>query len=201
MNSKLKATFLVATLKPDNEVSHTEALSRLLAEKLKAHEVESEIVRLAERNIPLGTQGDMGKGDEWPEILKKLIASDIIIFATPVWFGSYSSLLQKIIERMDSVRGPEFTKNGKSPFNNKVGGVVVTGGQDGAEAIIGHIAMFMSWIGLTIPPAYSLTFLSGMNFAEESMEVLIEGYKKDNDDIAGVTAANLASLAKLLKKE
>lgn len=200
MNQKLKAVFLIATLKPDNEVSHTEALALLLDEKLKAHGVESQMIRLAERNIPVGTQSDMGKGDEWPGILKTLIASDIVILATPIWFGNYSSLLQKIIERMDSARGPEFTKNGKSPFNNKVGAVIVTGGQDGAEAIIGHIGMFMSWIGFTLPPAYSLSVLSSMNFEEKSMQELIEGYKKKSNAIAEVTAGNLTSLAQLIRK-
>jgi hypothetical protein len=33
-------------------------------------------------------------------IFEKILASDIIIFATPVWWGNQSSLIQKVIERI-----------------------------------------------------------------------------------------------------
>lgn len=196
----LKAVFLNGTLKSKGEVSHTEILSEFLATKLKAYNVESEIIHLAEKSIALGVQSDMGAGDEWPAILEKLFTADIIILATPIWWGSYSSLTQKVIERMDSVRGEEFATTGKSPFNNKVGGVVITGAQDGAEQIIGHLAMIMSWIGLTVPPACSVSILAGINYSLNDRAQLLEQYEKDYGAIAQVTAANLAAQAKLLKE-
>jgi multimeric flavodoxin WrbA len=39
------------------------------------------------------------KGDNAESILKKVIASDLLIFITPLTFGGYSSELKKIIER------------------------------------------------------------------------------------------------------
>lgn len=33
----------------------------------------------------------------------KMLAADIIIFATPVWWGIQSSLIQRIIERLDEL--------------------------------------------------------------------------------------------------
>jgi len=197
----LKATFLIATLKPDAELSHTEILSGVLRDMLHPLGVDCEMIRLAERNIKLGNKNDMGGDDEWPSILKKLFASDIVIFATPIWWGSHSSLMQKVLERTDNVRGEEFTKTGKSPLNKKVGGIVITGAQDGAENIIGHLMMVMSWIGLTIPPAGSLSVLASANYSSNNREEILKGYQKEYGGQAKVTAQNLVTLATLLKKQ
>jgi multimeric flavodoxin WrbA len=197
--SPLQAVFLLGTLKNADEISHTEALSNLLTEKLTSHGVQSEIIRLAAYNIPPGTQNDMEEGDEWPKIFRKLIAADIIILATPIWWGSYSSLIQRAIERMDTIRGGEFRKTGTSPLHNKVGGVVITGGEDGAEYCIGHLCMFMAWVGLSIPPAPSLSVLSFVNFENKGLEELTELYRKDNEGLAEITARNLSALARTLK--
>ena len=199
-SSGLKATFLIATLKPAAELSHTEILSRLLGDALSPLGVESEWIHLADRNIELGTKNDMGKDDEWPAILEKLFASDIVIFGTPTWWGSHSSLMQKVLERMDNVRGDEFTKTGKSPFNNKVGAIIVTGAQDGAEQIIGHLMMVMSWVGFTIAPAGSLSIIAASNYSSDNEKEIRTSYQKEYGAMAKVTAQNIANLAALLKK-
>ena len=51
---------------------------------MKEHKVESEIVRLADKNIPVGLGFRESPDDEWPEIVSKIKSSDIIIFATPI---------------------------------------------------------------------------------------------------------------------
>jgi multimeric flavodoxin WrbA len=63
-----------------------------------------------------------------------MVASDIIIFATPIWSGIQSSLIQRVIERLDELND-ELLETGKSEFANKVGGIVITGDEDGAEHI------------------------------------------------------------------
>ena len=65
------------------------------------------MIRLVDYDIPAGTKSNMGKGDDWPRILEKILASDIIVFATPIWWGIQSSLMQRVIERLDelSIRG------------------------------------------------------------------------------------------------
>ena len=81
-----RAVFLLATLKHKRgggEFSHTETLCELVVENLRENGVRSEIVTLVEYDIPPGTKSNMGKGDEWPGILKKILASDIIVFTTP----------------------------------------------------------------------------------------------------------------------
>jgi multimeric flavodoxin WrbA len=83
--------------------------------------------------------------DDWPAILEKILASQIIIFATPVWWGNQSSLIQRAIERLNEIHD-EIMNTGRSRMINNVAGIVVTGDSDGAEHIIGNLANFcITW--------------------------------------------------------
>ena len=134
---RLRAIFLLATLKhkrAGQEFSHTETPSQVVIECLSEYNVRSEIVRLVDHDIPAGAKSNMGKGDEWPGFLKKILAADIIVFATPIWWGNQSSLIQRVIERLDELHN-ELLETGKSRLTNKVGGIVITGEEDGEQQI------------------------------------------------------------------
>ena len=158
--SKLKAVYLVGTLKPSPEISNTYTLSQFLAKHLDIQGVENDIVRLIDYNIKPGTHTHVNNSndDDWPAILEKILASQIIIFATPVWWGNQSSLIQRVIERLDEIHD-EIMNTGKSRMTNKVAGIVVTGDSDGAEHIIGNLANFFISLGFMIPAASTLTVL------------------------------------------
>lgn len=195
----MKAIVLLATLKSTPQgFSNTGVLADLLIEEMSKLGVASEVVRLAERNIPPGTRTDMGAGDEWPQIVKKIGEADIIIFATPVWWGSHSSLLQRVIERMDELND-EIVQTGKSELLNKVGGMVITGGEDGAQHIIGNLSNFMVWNGLSLPPACSLSYLGE---SADSAEELAKKFRasKYTSGMARTMARNMVHMAKLLKE-
>jgi multimeric flavodoxin WrbA len=194
----LKAIFLLGTLKTVSEFSHTQVLCELLIEEFQKHNVESEIIRLVEYNIKPGIKNDMGEGDDWPGILKKVLGSDIIIFATPIWWGIQSSLIQRIIERMDELN-EHLLETGESELANKIGGIVITGAEDGAEHIIGNICNFMVWNGLTMPPACSLSWLG--DASKDDMESLLKKLKgqKSTAYMAKTMARNLVFFARLLK--
>ena len=66
---------------------------------LKKYKIKTEIIRLADEEIPHGLSARESKDDDWPKIAKKMIESDIIIFSTPIWWGNISNLMQKIIIR------------------------------------------------------------------------------------------------------
>jgi multimeric flavodoxin WrbA len=91
-------------------------------------------------------------------IFEKILASDLVIFATPVWWSNQSSLIQRVIERLDEIHD-EIMKSGKSNMINKVAGIVVTGDSDGAEHIIGNLTNFFNALGFTMPPFGTLTVL------------------------------------------
>lgn len=197
---RLNAILLLGTLKPKNdEFSHTETLCEFLIENLRPYNVESEIVRLVEHNIKPGVESDMGEGDDWPPILKKVLAADIVVFATPIWWGVQSSVIQRVIERMDALND-ELLETGKSELANKVGGIVITGAEDGAEHIIGNIANFMIWNGLTVPPACSISFLG--DYTGKTKQGLLEQFRsqKSTASMARTMARTLVFFARLLRE-
>jgi multimeric flavodoxin WrbA len=199
----VKALFLLASLKraAKGEYSNTGVLCELLMEKLKEQGVESEMLSLIEHHIPAGTKTDMGeidgKQDEWPGIFARMSAADIVVFATPIWWGNMSSLMQRVVERMDEVNDA-LIKDGTSAMLNKVGGMVITGAEDGTQSVIGSLGNFMAWNGLTVPPAPSLSYL-GWNDVDAAGLMEIYKTKGSTSAMAATLARNLAHLARVLK--
>lgn len=202
---KLKAVYLVGTLKPSPEISNTYTLSEFLARHLDSQGVENDIVRLIDYNIKPGAYTNVNNNgsndDDWPTILRKILASQIIIFATPVWWGNQSSLIQRAIERLNEIHD-EIMNTGRSRMINKVAGIVVTGDSDGAEHIIGNLANFFISLGFTIPAVSTLTVLwSGQSKgSNKSREELWKYYEKTYSSMAKGAAQNLAFMANLLKQ-
>ena len=198
MSKTVSAIFLLGTLKKKHQLSHTQVLCDLLAGTFREKEnVESEIIRLRDYDIQPGTRTEVDD-DDWPKILDRVLAADIIIFATPIWWGIQSSLMQRAIERMDELND-ELLATGKSRFQNKTGGIVITGGEDGAEHIIGNILNFMSWNGFTIPPAPSVSWLGELS--EETREAAEKKFRStEMRQMAETFVRNQAFVARLLKQ-
>ena len=197
---RLKAIFLLATLKHKRgggEFSHTETLSELVIECLRQYEVRSEIVRLVDYDIKPGLKSNMGKGDEWPGILKKVLAADIIVFATPIWWGNQSSLMQRTIERLDELHN-ELLETGESRLTNKVGGIVITGEEDGEQHITGNISNFLLSIGVTLPPQCAISYQG--DYERATKNSLAKRFREENADAAETMARNLAFFARLLRE-
>lgn len=148
---ELNVLVLSASLKHKSELSHTEELAQLVLDNMKQHKIKTEIIRLADQNIPVGLGFKESKDDDWPGIVKRLKAADIVIFATPIWWGGRSSLMQRIIERMDAL-DEEYIAGGRSALLNKVAGVVITGSEDGAQATLGSIMEVLTFMNFTLPP-------------------------------------------------
>jgi multimeric flavodoxin WrbA len=147
----LNAVLLNCTLKRSPEVSNTEALMRKVVEWFDRMDVTSEIIRVVDYNIPTGVTSDEGNGDEWPKILERIKAAHILVIGTPIWFGHRGSVAQLVIERLDGTYN-ERNEVGQYPLYNKVGGVVVTGNEDGAHSAAESTLFNLSHLGCTIPP-------------------------------------------------
>ena len=137
-------------LKNSNEPSHTEALLKEVQAVFQQEQVESEIVRLADYHIAYGISGDMGGDDEWPAVFEKVKEADIVIIGTPLWLGEKSSIETLAIERLYGSSSE--TNEKEQAYYNKVGGVVVTGNEDGAKHASASILYSLSHIGFVIPP-------------------------------------------------
>ena len=189
----MKATILLGTLKRAG-LSNTQTLCEFLARRMKREDIRCEIIKLVDHDILPGTCSDMGKGDAWPGILKKVLGSDIVVFATPIWWGGQSSEIQSEInsalgiaqiERLDEIHDGILA--GKpSPFEGKAGGIVITGDSDGAEHVIGNISNFFNAIGLLIPPYATLSVLWDKQAKSKKTpkKKLLEKYESDYADTA-----------------
>src|SRR4051812_14470631 len=96
----LKAVLLNCTLKPSPEPSNTQALMNIVIGHLESLGVDCETVRVVDYRIPFGVESDMGEGDEWPLILDKILAANILIMGMSIWFGVRCSVAQMVIERL-----------------------------------------------------------------------------------------------------
>ncbi len=148
---ELNALILNCTLKKSPEVSNTEALIDIVRGHLDSLDCSSEVIRPVDFNIPFGVVSDMGEGDEWPQILEKMLAADIVIMGMSIWFGVRNSVIQMVIERLDGTYDST-NEVGQYPMYNKVGGVVVTGNEDGAHACAETTLFNMTHLGFAIPP-------------------------------------------------
>ena len=148
---KLKAVILNCTLKKSPEVSNTQALIDTVIGHLEQLDVQCETVRVIDHNVPFGVESDMGAGDDWPQILEKIVAADILMIGTPIWFGVRGSVAQMVIERLDGTYN-DTNEVGQYPLYNTVGGVIVTGNEDGAHDAAGTTLFNLSHLGCTIPP-------------------------------------------------
>lgn len=153
----MRATILLGTLKTAG-LSNTETLCEFLASRLTRADIASETVKLVNHQIPPGTYTDMGEGDEWPAIFEKVQASEILIIATPIWWDNHSSLIQRVIERLDQVHDGILA--GKpSALDGKAAGIVITGDSDGAQHVIANVCNFLNAIGVAVPPYATLSVL------------------------------------------
>ncbi|WP_112182561.1 MULTISPECIES: flavodoxin family protein [Paraliobacillus] len=195
--SKLNVLFLNASLKGREEVSNTEALYQQVEEIYREEECETENLRLADYHIPFGMSEDMGDGDEWPLVLEKVKAADIVLIGTPIWLGEKSSLATLAIERLYA-SSSETNEKGQSIYYNKVGGVVITGNEDGAKKAASSVLYGLSHIGFVIPPNVD-TYWVGEAGPGPSF---IDAGGKDSDFVkshVSMLAYNTLYFAKLLK--
>ncbi|MCP3029157.1 flavodoxin family protein [Halobacillus sp. A5] len=147
----MKALFLNASLKKSDQTSNTEGLAQEVIDLYSKEGVESEVVRLADYNIPYGIEKDLGEGDEWPQIFEKVKQADILILASPIWLGEKSSLAAVAMERLYG-SSSETNEKGQSIYYNKVAGAVITGNEDGAKNAAASLLYGLSHIGFVIPP-------------------------------------------------
>jgi multimeric flavodoxin WrbA len=146
----LRALVLNCTLKPSPQESNTGALAEVVVRALRAGGAQTEMVRVADYDVRPGVSSDEGDSDQWPELHERVLASGILVIATPTWLGRPSSIAQRVLERMDAMISEEDDR-GRPVAYDRVAGVVVTGNEDGAHHVISEVAGALGDIGYTVP--------------------------------------------------
>lgn len=153
--SDLTAMFINCTLKPSPEISNTDGLMDVSRAIMRKHGVTIDDLRAVDEDIAPGVYPDMTEqgaaSDAWPAITRRVMAADILVIGTPIWLGDKSSVCTRIIERLYSLSG-ELNDQGQYAFYGKVGGLIVTGNEDGIKHVGMNVLYSLQHVGYTIPP-------------------------------------------------
>lgn len=196
MVASLKAFGLNCTLKAGGQTSSTEALMEQLFQELTKHDVEGEIVRAANFDIKPGVSDDEGKGDCWPELMKKALAADILVIGSPIWLGQPSSVAKRVLERMDAFIDQK-DERGRMPSYGKVAICAIVGNEDGAHHSAAEILSALLEVGFTVPSGGPTYWVGEAMGSKEYKD-----FKTAPDVVAkwnAMLASNTAHLARLLK--
>ena len=151
----LRAVLVNASLKHPDADSHTDTLLDVVDEIFTRSALTVDRIRLSEHLLAPGVYPDMTEHgwerDDWPKICDRVIDADILVLGTPIWLGEKSSLAQAFIEKLYAHSGQTNDK-GQYLFYGKVGGVVVTGNEDGIKHVAMGTLYSMSHVGYTLPP-------------------------------------------------
>lgn len=91
------------------------------------------------------------KNDEMARIYDGILAADVVIFSTPIYWGNHSQLMQLIVERLNSLENAN-SVHGKIVVKNKIGGLMILGHEDGYQHVAGGLMSFLSAMGMIFPP-------------------------------------------------
>lgn len=90
---------------------------------------------------------EMDEKDQMIQIYDRVIVwADVVIVATPIRWGSASSLYYQMVQRMNCVQNQVIT-HGNYLIRDKVGAFIITGGQDNVQHVAGELLSFWSQLG------------------------------------------------------
>src|SRR5215475_2781811 len=197
-DAPLSVLALNASLKHEPTLSNTGELASLVLDEMRAlAPITVSTVRLSDVALPVGLNFREAAEDDWPDLVTKIKAADIVLFCTPIWWGGRSSLMQRVIERLDAL-DEEYSATGRSVIQGKVAGIVITGSEDGALSVMGTIMMVLTWMGFTLPPECAAYWVGevGQPVAEDKAKRLANDA---TTHMAKNLARNLVFYAQLLR--
>jgi multimeric flavodoxin WrbA len=201
--SDLKALFLNCTLKRSPEMSHTQGLIDISRSIMEANGVTVDVLRPVDYEIAYGVWPDMREHgwseDEWPTILEKVMAADILVLTSPIWLGEKSSVCTKVVERLYAA-SHLLNEDGQYAYYGRVGGCLITGNEDGAKHCSMNILYSLQHLGYVIPPQADAAWLGEAGPGPSYLDPGSGGPENDftNRNTTFMTW-NLMHLARMLK--
>jgi multimeric flavodoxin WrbA len=194
----VRAFGLNCTLKSGPEPSSTQKLLDEVLAALARHDVQGETVRVADFDVKPGVKADEGKGDQWPQLRRKVLDAQILVLATPIWLGQPSSLAKRVLERMDAFFD-EIGEDGRYPTFGRVAIAAVVGNEDGAHHVCAELYQALTDVGFTVaggtPPYWVGEAMGDVNYID------LPKTPKKLDDTLRTIASNAAHLATLLQQQ
>ena len=122
----------------------------------------------------------MDANDQMDRVYEGIVFwADAIIVASPIRWGSASSLYFKMIERMNCIQN-QVTIRDNVLIRNKVASFIITGGQDNIQAVAGQMLVFFTELGFDVPQFPFIAHSRG--WSAEDMERNV-GYVKRSGEL------------------
>jgi len=140
----------------------------------------------------------MDREDQLDQVYEALVHwADVFLVATPIRWGSASSLYYKMAERMNCIQN-QVTIANRVLLRNKVAAFIVTGGQDNVQAVVGQLMGFFGELGCQFPQFPFVAHSRG--WTAEDMERNVESVKNSEElrEGARMLAARAVHAAALL---
>jgi multimeric flavodoxin WrbA len=201
--SDLSALYINCTLKRSPDTSNTQGLMDLSIGVMEKQGVKVDSIRAVDHDIATGVWDDMTEHgwekDDWPEVLEKVMAADILVLGTPIWLGEKSSICTKIIERLYG-HSSVLNGAGQYAYYGRVGGCLVTGNEDGVKHCAMNVLYSLQHLGYSIPPQADSGWIGeagpGPSYLDEGSGGPENDFTNRNTTFA---TWNLMHLARLLK--
>jgi multimeric flavodoxin WrbA len=195
-DAPIRALVLVCTLKPSPTPSSAELLGQQVLAQLEENDATGEIERVVDHDVRFGVTTDEGDGDAWPGLRARMLASDILVIATPIWLGQPSSVCKMTLERLDAELG-ETDDQGRMLTQGKVAVVAVVGNEDGAHHVVAECLQALNDTGFSVAAA------AGTYWVGEAMQATdYRDLDQPPEKTASATATavtNAVHLARLLR--
>ncbi len=201
--SDLRAVFLNCTLKRSPELSHTEGLIRISQAIMEKNGIATEVVRPVDHRLAFGVWPDMREHgwaeDDWPDLLEKVMASDILVIGSSIWLGEKTSVCTQVVERLYAA-SHLLNDAGQYAYYGRVGGCLITGNEDGAKHCAMNILYSLQHLGYVIPPQADAAWLGeagpGPSYLDEGSGGPENDFTNRNTTFA---TWNLMHMARMLK--
>ena len=199
----LRTLYINCTLKRSPEVSNTQGLADRSIELMRRQGVAVDVIRAVDHELPPGVWPDMTEhgwpSDEWPSLVERVMAADILVLCTPIWLGEKSSVCTRVIERLYG-NSSQLNASGQYAYYGRVGGCLVTGNEDGVKHCAMNVLYSLQHLGFTIPPQADAGWIGAAGPGPSYLDAGSGGPENDftNRNTTFMTW-NLLHLARLLR--
>src|SRR5258708_5377324 len=140
----------------------------------------------------------MDADDQLDSVYEALVHwADAIIVASPIRWGTASSLYFKMTERMNCIQN-QITIHNRMLIRNKVAGFIIVGGQDNVQMVAGQMLGFFAELGFIFPQFPYVAHSRGWSHEAMQNNVPIVRSSQELAEGAQMPAKRLINLARHL---
>ncbi len=165
--------------------------------------IVTKLLRPVDRNIAYGVWPEIKEHgwdvDEWPKMLKRVLAADILVIGTSIWLGEKTSVLTKVVERLYA-DWHLLDAADQYAYYGRVGGALITGNKDGAKHCAKNILYSLQHLGYLIPPQADVDWPGEAGSSPSHLDLGSGGPENDFANLDTTFRAwNVMHLARMLK--